>query len=133
MGCCQEEDERHQNQQCREAEGQYQSNLGFLNTSAEPQTDLLHAQNDELLSPEQSHDQHSRRCVGNVSSTEKLRSSSLDTLRCRKLLLRTSKLEEQFKPTASAAEKEIQEVHQAPGLCCHHCIACSALAAGGCE
>ncbi len=29
MGYCQEEDERHQTQQCRWAEGRYQSNLGF--------------------------------------------------------------------------------------------------------
>ncbi len=30
MGCCQEEDERHQTQQCRWPEGRYQSNLGFI-------------------------------------------------------------------------------------------------------
>ncbi len=30
MGYCQEEDERHQTQQCRWAEGRYQSNLGFI-------------------------------------------------------------------------------------------------------
>ncbi len=30
MGYCQEEDERHQTQQCRRAEGCYQSNLGFI-------------------------------------------------------------------------------------------------------
>ncbi len=43
MGYCQEEDERHQTQQCRWAEGRYQSNLGFHTTSAVPQTDHLHA------------------------------------------------------------------------------------------
>ncbi len=41
MGYCQEEDERHQTQQCRWAEGCYQSNLGFHTTSAVPQTDQL--------------------------------------------------------------------------------------------
>ncbi len=30
MGYCQEEDERHQTQQCRWHEGRYQSNLGFI-------------------------------------------------------------------------------------------------------
>ncbi len=30
MRYCQEEDERHQTQQCRRAEGRYQSNLGFI-------------------------------------------------------------------------------------------------------
>ena len=40
---CQEEDERHQTQQCRRAEGCYQSNLGFHYTSAVPQADRLHA------------------------------------------------------------------------------------------
>ncbi len=30
MGYCQEEDERHQTQQCRWPEGRYQSNLGFI-------------------------------------------------------------------------------------------------------
>ncbi len=30
MGYCQEEDERHQTQQCRWTEGRYQSNLGFI-------------------------------------------------------------------------------------------------------
>lgn len=43
MGYCQEEDERHQTQQYRRAEGRYQSNLGFHNTSAVPQADHLHA------------------------------------------------------------------------------------------
>ncbi len=43
MGYCQEEDERHQTQQCRWAEGRYQRNLGFHTTSAVPQTDHLHA------------------------------------------------------------------------------------------
>ncbi len=43
MGYCQEEDERHQTQQCRWAEGHCQSNLGFHITSAVPQTDHLHA------------------------------------------------------------------------------------------
>ncbi len=42
MGYCQEEDERHQTQQCRWPEGHCQSNLGFHTTSAVPQTDLLH-------------------------------------------------------------------------------------------
>ncbi len=40
---CQEEDERHQTQQCRWAEGHCQRNLGFHTTSAVPQTDHLHA------------------------------------------------------------------------------------------
>ncbi len=40
---CQEEDERHQTQQCRWAEGHCQRNLGFHATSAVPQTDHLHA------------------------------------------------------------------------------------------
>ncbi len=39
MGYCQEEDERHQTQQCRWP----QRNLGFHTTSAVPQTDHLHA------------------------------------------------------------------------------------------
>ncbi len=39
MGYCQEEDERHQTQQCRWAEGHCQRNLGFHTTSAVPQTD----------------------------------------------------------------------------------------------
>ncbi len=39
MGYCQEEDERHQTQQCRWPEGRYQRNLGFHTTSAVPQTD----------------------------------------------------------------------------------------------
>ncbi len=43
MGYCQEEDERHQTQQCRWPEGRYQSNLGFHTTSAVPQADHLHA------------------------------------------------------------------------------------------
>ncbi len=42
MGYCQEEDERHQTQQCRWPESRYQSNLGFHTTSAVPQTDHLH-------------------------------------------------------------------------------------------
>ncbi len=43
MEYCQEEDERHQTQQCRWAEGHCQRNLGFHTTSAVPQTDHLHA------------------------------------------------------------------------------------------
>ncbi len=43
MRYCQEEDERHQTQQCRWAEGHCQRNLGFHTTSAVPQTDHLHA------------------------------------------------------------------------------------------
>ncbi len=43
MGYCQEEDERHQTQQCRWAEGHCQRNLGFHTTSAVPQIDHLHA------------------------------------------------------------------------------------------
>ncbi len=43
MGYCQEEDERHQTQQCWWAEGHCQRNLGFHTTSAVPQTDHLHA------------------------------------------------------------------------------------------
>ncbi len=43
MGYCQEEDERHQTQQCRWPEGRYQSNLGFHYTWAVPQADFLHA------------------------------------------------------------------------------------------
>ncbi len=43
MGHCQEEDERHQTQQCRWPEGHCQRNLGFHTTSAVPQTDHLHA------------------------------------------------------------------------------------------
>ncbi len=39
----QEEDERHQTQQCRWPEGCYQSNLGFHYTWAVPQADCLHA------------------------------------------------------------------------------------------
>ncbi len=39
----QEEDERHQTQQCRWPEGQYQSNLGFHTTWAVPRADHLHA------------------------------------------------------------------------------------------
>ncbi len=43
MGYCQDEDERHQTQQCRWPEGHCQRNLGFHTTSAVPQTDHLHA------------------------------------------------------------------------------------------
>ncbi len=43
MEYCQEEDERHQTQQCRWPEGRYQSNLGFHYTWAVPQADCLHA------------------------------------------------------------------------------------------
>ncbi len=43
MGYCQEEDERHQTQQCRWPEGHCQRNLGFHTISAVPQTDHLHA------------------------------------------------------------------------------------------
>ncbi len=43
MGCCEEEDAICQTQQCRRAEGHYQSNLGSHNTWAVPQTDRLHA------------------------------------------------------------------------------------------
>ncbi len=43
IGYCQEEDERHQTQQCRWPEGRYQSNLGFRYTWAVPQADCLHA------------------------------------------------------------------------------------------
>ncbi len=43
MEYCQEEDERHQTQQCRWAEGHCQRNLGSHTTSAVPQTDHLHA------------------------------------------------------------------------------------------
>ncbi len=43
MGYCQEEDERHQTQQCRRPEGRYQSNLGFHYNWAVPQADCLHA------------------------------------------------------------------------------------------
>ncbi len=43
MGYCQEDDERHQTQQCRWAEDHCQRNLGFHTTSAVPQTDHLHA------------------------------------------------------------------------------------------
>ncbi len=43
IGYCQEEDERHQTQQCRWPEGHCQRNLGFHTTSAVPQTDHLHA------------------------------------------------------------------------------------------
>ncbi len=42
-GYCQEEDERHQTQQCRWPESHCQRNLGFHTTSAVPQTDHLHA------------------------------------------------------------------------------------------
>ncbi len=40
MGYCQEEDERHQTQQCRWPEGRYQSNLGFHYTWAVPQASM---------------------------------------------------------------------------------------------
>ncbi len=43
LGYCQEEDERHQTQQCRWPEGRYQSNLGFHYTWAVPEADCLHA------------------------------------------------------------------------------------------
>ncbi len=43
VGYCQEEDKRHQTQQCRWPEGRYQSNLGFHYTWAVPQADCLHA------------------------------------------------------------------------------------------
>ncbi len=43
MGYCQEEDERHQTQQCRWPEGRYQSRLGFHFTWAVLQADHLHA------------------------------------------------------------------------------------------
>ncbi len=43
IGYYQEEDERHQTQQCRWAEGHCQRNLGFHTTSAVPQTDHIHA------------------------------------------------------------------------------------------
>ncbi len=43
IGYCQEEDERHQTQQCRWPEGRYQSSLGFHYTRAVPQADCLHA------------------------------------------------------------------------------------------
>ncbi len=43
LGYCQEEDDRHQTQQCRWPEGRYQSNLGFHYTWAVPQDDCLHA------------------------------------------------------------------------------------------
>ncbi len=43
MGYCQEEDERHQTQQCRWSEGCYQSNMGFQYTWAVPRADCLHA------------------------------------------------------------------------------------------
>ncbi len=42
-GYCQEEDERHQTQQCRWPKGRYQSNLGFHYTWTVPQADWLHA------------------------------------------------------------------------------------------
>ncbi len=42
MAYCQEEDERHQTQQCRWPEGSYQSNLGFHYTWAVRQADCLH-------------------------------------------------------------------------------------------
>ncbi len=43
MEYCQEEDERHQTQQCRGPEGRYKSNLGFHYTWAVSQADCLHA------------------------------------------------------------------------------------------
>ncbi len=43
LGYCEEEDAICQTQQCRRAEGRYQSNLGSHNTWAVPQTDRLHA------------------------------------------------------------------------------------------
>ncbi len=43
MGYCQEEDERHQTQQCRWPEGRYQSNLGFHYIWAVTQANCLHA------------------------------------------------------------------------------------------
>ncbi len=43
MGYCQEEDERHQSQQCRWPEGRYQRNLCFHYTRAVPQAICLHA------------------------------------------------------------------------------------------
>ncbi len=43
MRYCQEEDKRHQTQQCRWPEGHYQSNLGFHYTWAVPRADCLHA------------------------------------------------------------------------------------------
>ncbi len=43
IGYCQEEEERHQTQQCRWAEGRYQSILGFHYTWAVPPADCLHA------------------------------------------------------------------------------------------
>ncbi len=49
MGYCQEEDERHQTQQCRWPEGHCQRNLGFHTTSAVPQTDHLHARRIEAV------------------------------------------------------------------------------------
>jgi len=43
MGSCQEEDKRHQTQQCRWPEGRYQSNLGFHYTSAVSQAARIDA------------------------------------------------------------------------------------------
>ncbi len=43
MGHFQDEDERHQTQQCRWPAGRYQSNLGFHYTWAVPHADCLHA------------------------------------------------------------------------------------------
>ncbi len=43
MGYCEEEDAICQTQQCRRAEGHYQSNPGSHNTWAVAQTDRLHA------------------------------------------------------------------------------------------
>ncbi len=44
MGYCQEEDERHQTQQCRWAEGHCQRNLGFHTTSATNWSPPCHAE-----------------------------------------------------------------------------------------
>jgi hypothetical protein len=41
MGYCQEDDESHEIQQCRRAEGCYLSNLGFHNISAGQKADRL--------------------------------------------------------------------------------------------
>ncbi len=48
MGYCQEDDERHQTQQCRWPKGHYQSNRGFHYTGAVPQADCLHATTHQL-------------------------------------------------------------------------------------
>ncbi len=49
MGYCQEEDERHQTQQCRWPEGRYQSNLGIHYTWAVPQVDCIHCRIDAVI------------------------------------------------------------------------------------